>query len=658
MNMIKIILFAPTRLKRMLFFVMLDSFCIMLSLVLSFLLRFEFVIPQAFAISLFKALFLFLIVKLVVFALFKLYNMAWRYVGVNDIWNIFQSTVTAELLLIVLVMIPLTRNWQDIHSIHISPFPRSVFIFDAVLTFTLVSIVRGSKRFYLEILQKRKYRAQGKRTVIIGAGDTGEMVIRDILRQGFSEFYPLAFLDDNLQKRGSFVHGVRIEGSISGIKDSVKRHQAEAVIIAIPNLDHKALMAIYTLSKESGVQTVKIVPRIYDVHQPAINLKNLEDIRIEDLIGRQTVVVDNDAIMAFLADKVVLITGAGGSIGSELAMQVAGKKPSRLVLLDSDETELHNLEQKLKTVFPGSPPSSRISDGKLLPQEIVLPNYCIASFVVADIRDNTLIDQIFSAVQPDAVFHAAAYKHVPLMEYNAQEAVKVNMFGTRNLAAAATLYKASKFIMISSDKAVRPTSIMGATKRMAEYICKTYNSEQSTEFVSVRFGNVLGSRGSVLPTFLEQLSHGGPLTVTHPDMVRYFMTIPEAVSLVLQASVLGKGGEVMVLDMGDPVKIVNLAEDLIRIHGLEPGRDVDIVYSGIRPGEKLFEETLTAEEGTVASVHQKVFVARDIERYSKMELDKILTEFQTLANAGIQSNIDGSIRNALKKYVKHYDVKG
>jgi FlaA1/EpsC-like NDP-sugar epimerase len=649
---------TPTRLKRTLLFAVLDCFCIFLSLILSFLLRFEFLIPPKFSVSLYKALLLFLVVKLAVFALFKLYSMTWRYVGVNDIWNIFSATVIAELLLVILVMIPLSQNYEILSSITISPFPRSVFIFDAVLTFSLVSVVRGSKRFYLEIVKKSKFRSQGKRTIIVGAGDTGDMVIRDILRQEFPEFYPVAFLDDNQLKKGSYLHGVRVEGEVPGIKASVKRHQAEAVIIAIPNLDHKALKAIYTLSRESGVQTVKIVPRIYDVHQPAINLKNLEDIRIEDLIGRQLVVVDNDAITAFLADKVVLITGAGGSIGSELTIQAAGNEPSRLVLLDADETDLHNLELRLKTAFPGAPPSSRITDDKLLPQELYLPNGCIVSFVVADIRERALVDQIFSAVRPDVIFHAAAYKHVPMMEYNAQEAVKVNLFGTRNLADAASRYGTKKFIMISTDKAVRPTSVMGATKRLAEYICKTYNNELKTEFVSVRFGNVLGSRGSVLPTFLEQLRHGGPLTVTHPDMVRYFMTIPEAVSLVLQASVLGRGGEVMVLDMGEPVKIVNLAEDLIRIHGLEPGRDVDIVYSGVRPGEKLFEEMLTAEEGTLASKHAKIFVARDNELYTKTELENILKEFDVLADAGIQSNHDGSIRKALKKYVKHYDVKG
>ena len=552
MNTISIQLFTPSRLKRAILFAALDGLCVVLSLAISFLLRFEFVIPPAFAISLFKALFLFLIVKLAIFALFKLYKMTWRYVGVNDIWNIFTATVVAELLLIILVMIPLSKTYVSIPSINISPFPRSVFIFDAVLTFFFISIVRGSKRFYLEIIQKRKYRSQGKRTIILGAGDTGEMVIRDILRQDFSEFYPVAFLDDNPLKAGSYVHGVRVEGAISGITYSVKRHQAEAVIIAIPNLDHKALKAIYSLSRESGVKTVKIVPRMYDIHKPAINLKNLEDISIEDLIGRQTVAVDNEAITIFISGKVVLITGAGGSIGSELSMQVAGKEPCRLVLLDSDETDLHNLEQKLKTAFPGPPPSSRISDGKLLPQELFLPNGSIVSFVVADIREKALIDQIFSAVQPDVVFHAAAYKHVPMMEYNAQEAVKVNLFGTGNLAEAAVRFGVKKFIMISTDKAVRPTSVMGATKRMAEHICKTYNNGNDTEFVSVRFGNVLGSRGSVLPTFLEQLRHGGPLTVTHPDMVRYFMTIHEAVSLVLQASVLGRGGEVMVLDMGEP----------------------------------------------------------------------------------------------------------
>jgi FlaA1/EpsC-like NDP-sugar epimerase len=656
MNFVKISIFTPTRLKRAVLFAALDGICVLISLVFSFLLRFEFVIPPAFAASMFKALFLFLIVKLTIFMFFKLYRMTWRYVSVGDIWNIFTATVIAELLLVILVMVPLSKTYVSNSSINIFPFPRSVFIFDTVLTFFFISAVRGSKRFYLEIIQKRKYRSEGKRTIILGAGDTGEMVIRDIFRQDFSEFYPVAFLDDNALKVGSSVHGVRVEGAIDSIKYSVKRHHADAVIIAIPNLDHKTLKVIYTLSRESGVKTVKIVPRMYDIHKPAINLKNLEDISIEDLIGRQLVEVDNEAITAFLTGKVVLITGAGGSIGSELAMQVAGKEPRRLILLDADETDLHNLELKLKMAFPGPPPSSRLSDGKLLPQELFLPNCCIVSFVVADIREKSLLDQIFSAVLPDVVFHAAAYKHVPMMEYNAQEAVKVNIFGTGNLAEASVRFGVKKFIMISTDKAVRPTSVMGATKRLAEHICKTYNNGSDTEFVSVRFGNVLGSRGSVLPTFLEQLRHGGPLTVTHPDMVRYFMTIHEAVSLVLQASVLGKGGEVMVLDMGDPVKIVNLAEDLIRIHGLEPGRDVDIVFSGIRPGEKLFEEMLTAEEGTLASKHSKIFVARDTEVFSRTELDRILGEFLTLTLAGIQSNHDGSIRKALKKHVKHYNI--
>jgi FlaA1/EpsC-like NDP-sugar epimerase len=473
--------------------------------------------------------------------------------------------------------------------------------------------------------------------------------------QNYTLFYPVAILDDSVAKLGESIHGIRVEGPIADLSETVKRHNAEAVIIAIPNMDHKSLKSIFTLARESGVKTIKIVPRIYDSQKPSINLRNLEEISIEDLIGRQSVVVDNAAIKVFLEEKSILITGAGGSIGSELAMQVAGCGPKRLVLLDVDETELHNLELRLKQTFPIQ--STAIEeDARLLPQEMLLPSNCKVSFVVTDIRDQPLVEQIFATVKPDVIFHAAAYKHVPMMEYNAQEAVKVNLFGTRNLSNAAVRNGTQKFIMISTDKAVRPTSVMGATKRMAEYICKTFNDEQGTEFVSVRFGNVLGSRGSVLPTFLEQLRHGGPLTVTHQDMVRYFMTIHEAVSLVLQASVLGEGGEVMVLDMGEPVKIVNLAEDLIRIHGLEPGRDVDIVFTGIRPGEKLFEEMLTAEEGILASKHAKVFVARDNELYTKTELDGILAEFQILANAGIKSNHDGSIRKALKKYVKHYDV--
>jgi len=596
----------------------------------------------------------FIIVKLAFLGLFRVYRITWRHVGINDMWNIVSALIVAQLVLIVLVLVPSPLNLFALIGRFFGPisigFPRSIFLVDLGICILLFSGLRISKRLYLEIVRNKRNLKQGLRTIIIGAGNTGEMVLRDIAKQEFSRFYPIGFLDDDGRQLGTYIHGVKVLAKTDKLKAIVKKYATEALIIAIPSLNHKDLRRMYDDARECGIKTIKIVPRIYDFHKPDINLKSLEEIRIEDLIGRQTVKVDYGEIEKFLKGRVILITGAGGSIGSEIIMQVCGFYPERVILFDIDETELHNMALKLKQSFP------------YLFEKI--------SFVVGDIRDTERVNEVIKTFKPQIVFHAAAYKHVPMMEYNPDEAVKVNIFGTYNTAKTAAEHAVEKFIMISTDKAVMPTSVMGATKRLAEYICKAFNKNRSqesgvrsqnkkdngkTEFISVRFGNVLGSRGSVLPLFLNQLKYGGPLTVTHKDMRRYFMTIPEAVSLVLQASVIGKGGDVMVLDMGEPVKIVELAEELIRIHGMEPYKDVDIEFIGLRPGEKLFEEILTAEEGAVASKHERIFIARNSEKYSMEEIENILKEF----NAAIKesSAVDGRrARDLLKKYVRHFNV--
>ncbi|MEW6738688.1 MAG: nucleoside-diphosphate sugar epimerase/dehydratase [Nitrospirota bacterium] len=574
-----------------------------------------------------------------------MYRITWRYVGINDLCNIVNAIVVANSVLLVLIWIPFPPAIQFLSLPGLSGFPRSIFLIDGFISLILLSGIRISKRLYLEVIAKKRYGKQGKKTIIIGAGNTGEMIMRDMARQGFSDFYPIGFLDDDKTRIGTYIHGIKVIGTTNKIRGAIRKYNAEAVIIAIPSLDHKTIRNIYNAAKDSKIDTIKIVPKIYDFHKLDINLKSLEEIRIEDLIGRQAVKVNYEEIEGFLKDKIILITGAGGSIGSEITMQVCAFHPGKVILFDIDETALHNMSLKLGRSFP-------YSKDKIF-------------FITGDIRDEGRIEEVFKTFSPQIVFHAAAYKHVPMMEYNPKEAVKVNMFGTYLLAKASVDYGVEKFIMISTDKAVSPTSVMGATKRMAEHICKAFNNagnqqlavsnqDGRIEFVSVRFGNVLGSRGSVLPLFLEQLRYGGPLTITHRDMQRYFMTIPEAVSLVLQASVIGKGEEVLVLDMGEPIKIVELAEELIRIHGLEPYRDVDLEFIGLRPGEKLFEEILTAAEGTVASKHKKVFVAKNSEKYSLDDITTILDKFGAALKEK-SSDGDKQIRHLLKKYVRHFD---
>jgi FlaA1/EpsC-like NDP-sugar epimerase len=577
------------------------------------------------------------LVKLTLFVIFKLYRITWRYVGLNDLFNTLNAVVLSEAILMVLILMSSSRYHSIFPRDFFSGFPRSVFIIDGVLSFFLLSGFRISRRVLSEIvLQKKKPGKEGKRTIIIGAGNTGEMILRDMSKLGHADFYPVAILDDNPEKIGTYIHGVKVLATTKKLRAAVLRYGAEAVIIAIPSLNYNTLRNIYNLAKKSKVKTIKIVPRIYDFHNIDVNPLNLEEIRIEDLIGRQTVEIDYQEIEKFLKDRAVLITGAGGSIGFEIVMQVCGFYPAKVILFEIDETELHNLELKLKGSFPH-----------------LIGN---VHFVVGDIRDSGRVDEVFRTFHPEIVFHAAAYKHVPMLEYNPGEAVKVNIFGTYNLAAAAVRYGVKKFVMISTDKVVMPTSIMGATKRLAEKICSAYNvnGSNATEFVSVRFGNVLGSRGSVLPLFLEQLKNGGPITITHREMQRYFMTIPEAVSLVLQASVMGKRGEVLALDMGKPVKIVEMAEELIRLHGLEPYRDIGIEFTGIRHGEKLFEELLTAEEGTTATKHEKIFIAKNSQKYNIQEIESIIGEFQDAVSDTSGEN-KTKIKTLLKKYVTHFE---
>lgn len=642
----------PSSIKRFGFFFLGDIILFALSLFASFLFHFDFDLRMVYFSLALEVLPFFVAVKLIAFGIFRIYRMTWRYVGIFDLVNIGIALVISGMVLIIM---SLPMSFVSL-KLAITGFPKRIILEDSIISLFLITGIRISKRLYLEVICKQRSVRQSKRTVILGAGNTGEMIVRDIARIGFNEFYPVGFLDDDKTKAGTHIHGIKVVGMTKDLKEVILRHDVDALIVAIPSLNHKGLKEIYDTAKKAGVSIIKIVPRIYNFDRPDVNLKGLEDISIEDLVGRESVSIDYKEIVGFIKDKSVLITGGGGSIGSEIVHQVCAFEPGNVIVFDIDETELHNLGLKVGRLFP------QLSQ--------------VVHYRTGDVKDDIRLNEVFEEFCPQIVFHAAAYKHVPMMEFNQKEAVKVNMFGTYALAQIAKQYGVEKFIMISTDKAVRPTSIMGATKRMAENVCKAFNAASSemgsseveeaispsphlpislsTKFISVRFGNVLGSRGSVLPLFLEQLKHGGPLTVTHKDMKRYFMTIPEAVSLVLQASTMGEGGEVFVLDMGEPVKITDVAEELIRIHGLEPHKDIDITYTGLRPGEKLFEEILTAEEGTVASKHEKVFVAKNSEKYSISEIEQILGEFRRLIEKPSFGN-GHEVKDLLKKYVKHYE---
>jgi len=617
-------------LRRFLFFLTADALIICFSLYLAFLVHFEFNLNIRYLSLVVEVVLFFIVLKILSLAAFRVYRITWRYVGISDLVNIFLALFIAELVLVVLSL-----PTAVLPDLAIRGLSKRIFFVDGVVCFGLIAALRVSKRLYLEVIREKGPIRRGKNTLIVGAGNAGEMMLRDMVRHGYEDFYPIGFVDDDPNKVGAYIHGVKVLGPTKSLEAMILKHRVQAVVIAIPTLNHKILRSLYDGAKRAKVETVKIMPRIYDFSHPDINMKNLEDISIEDLVGRQAVNVDYQGIGAFIRGKAVLITGAGGSIGSEIVHQICTFGPERVVLFDNDETELHNQGLKLQRLYPNL-------WGRL-------------DFMTGDVRDEGRLREVFAEYQPRIVFHAAAYKHVPMMESNPKEAVKVNLFGTFALAGAARDHGVEKFIMISTDKAVRPTSVMGATKRMAEYICRAFNEDgiKATQFVSVRFGNVLGSRGSVLPLFLEQLKHGGPLTVTDREMKRYFMTIPEAVSLVLQASILGNGGEVFVLDMGEPVRIMDIAEELIRIHGMEPYKDIDIQFTGLRPGEKLFEEILTAEEGTDASRHEKIFIARNDAKYSLSEMPDILKEFSAVIADPLPESGD-RMKQLLRKYVKYY----
>ena len=590
-----------TLFKRRLFFALSDAALIAGSLYVAFWLRFDGVIPDAYAVNLKYYIAIALSVKLTSLLIHDMYDVSWRFFGLKDLLKLLSAGTLSSLVIGLAAL--LYRG-----SLYFPTLPRSVVLVDYLLTLGSIGTLRISKRAVIEYLGKSRRMLQGRaRVLIVGAGDAGSSIGRDMLINKKSKYFPIGYIDDSPSKQGMSIHGIRVLGTRYEIPELLKANAVDEVLIAIPSVrseDIRAIMEI--IRKSSGPAKVKILPGVLDLVDGNVTLSDIKEVRVEDLLGREKVEIDFAAIRAFLNRKRVLITGAGGSIGSELARTVLQFEPRSTALLDIDETELFYMMNRFRgaatEIFP----------------------------VVGDIRDRAKMEAVLSEFRPEIILHSAAYKHVPVLESFPEEAVKTNVLGTKVLGELALKYQVGRFVYISTDKAINPTSVMGATKRVGEEMLRVLNGRNGTKFISVRFGNVLGSRGSVIPIFEEQIKRGGPVTITHPDMKRYFMATSEAVLLVLEAAAVGDGGEAYILDMGEPIKILDLAREMIRLSGHEPDVDIPIVFSGLRPGEKLFEELLGAEEGSEPTEHARIFKARnprvepDEETFRKIE--KLINE--------------------------------
>ena len=591
-----------------------DIGVINISLYLSFALRFDNKIPQEYY-TLFKETHVVVtVIALCSFIFFNLYNRIWNYASVNELIAIvFATSFNSLTALGYTFMIGKT-------------YPRSIYILFWLLLTTFV----GGSRFILRTFNgvtPMLRRPEGVRNVmVIGAGEAGSLVIQEFKKHPDLKMRPVVLIDDDVNKHGMRIHGVRVFGGRNIIPEMVQKKNIKEIVIAMPSIARLQIRVIVSICRETKCK-LKIVPGVYEVLDGKVSINRIRDVKIEDLLGREPVKVNLEEISGYIKDKVVLVTGGGGSIGSELCRQIARFEPKALLIFDISENNVYSLEFDLSSLYP---------DLKY-------------TALIGSVRDRARLEYIFDKYRPNVVFHAAAHKHVPLMELNATEAIKNNVFGTLNVAEKADKFNAERFILISTDKAVNPTNIMGASKRIAEIIILMMSIKSRTVFSAVRFGNVLGSDGSVIPLFKKQIEKGGPVTVTHPEVTRYFMTIPEAVQLVIQAGAMAEGGEIFILDMGEPVKIADLARDMIRLSGLEPGVDIEIEYIGLRPGEKLYEELLLNEEGITATKYKKIYIAKP--GFSDREaFEKELAKLKELI-----FNSNAEVKEIIKRLVPNYN---
>ena len=599
-----------------------DILSITASSFLALLLRYDMhvdAIPDEFLLPVRNFLPLNILLTLIIFYFFRLYHSLWAFAGENEMQNLVIACFLSAIV---------SGVGLNLFKISGQPVPDSYYFMYLFLLVTFMFISRFSYRF----LRSRKHRMQNRKNnisvMIIGAGEAGNALIKEIVSSNYSTMVIRCIIDDDKQKWGQFIQGIKVVGGRDKIIESADLYDIDEIFIAIPSAPRTVIRDILDICKETNCK-LRSLPGMYQLVNGEVSVSKLRDVEVEDLLGREPIRVDLDSILGYVQNKVVMVTGGGGSIGSELCRQIATHKPAKLIIVDIYENNAYDIQQELLQRHPDLP-------------LVVL---------IASVRNTKRMNSIFAEYRPDIVYHAAAHKHVPLMETSPNEAIKNNVFGTWKTASAAAMNGCRKFVMISTDKAVNPTNIMGASKRICEMIIQTFNKHYETEFVAVRFGNVLGSNGSVIPLFKKQIAGGGPVTVTHADIIRYFMTIPEAVSLVLQAGAYARGGEIFVLDMGEPVKILDLAKNLIRLSGYKVGEDIQIEFTGLRPGEKLYEELLMDEEGMQDTANKLIHIGKPIE----LDEDEFFIQLKKLEDASRDEVED--IRPLVQQIVPTYVYK-
>ena len=601
--------------------VLFDIIAIQLAAFLAILTRFEFrihTIEPLFIDTLVHYAVLNTFCSICIFAAYRMYSTLWSFASIMDFFNVVKA-----------VLISSVFQFIGIHMLA-WPIPRSFIVLYigwlgivTVFPRMMIRILRGGRRIPLQAIGK-----QAIPVMLIGAGEAGSIILQEFKNSKFVEKEIVCVIDDDPKKWGTFIHGVPVVGGRRKITQSVVRFGIQEIVLAIPTLKPHERKNIINICQQTGCK-MSTLPGIYQLINCDVKVSMLRDVQIEDLLGREAVRTDLESIMSYVKDQKVMVTGGGGSIGSELCRQIADDQPKQLIIIDNYENAAYELQMEL---------------GRKHPELDVI-------VLIVSVQNRRKIREIFEQYKPDLIFHAAAHKHVPLMEYSPCEAIKNNVFGTMNVASEANRSGVKRMVLISTDKAVRPTNIMGASKRICEMVIQTYNQRSKTEYVAVRFGNVLGSNGSVVPLFKQQIREGGPVTVTHPDIIRYFMTIPEAVSLVLQAGAYAQGGEIFILDMGEPVKILDLAENMIRLSGLVPGEDIEIKFTGLRPGEKLYEELLIDDDNKKETANKRIFIGQPI-KIDEAEFDEKMKELEKATFSE-----DENIRQVVKKLVPEYTIQ-